>query len=812
MTRSRRPARRAATLIALLGLASLPAGAVATDGNLYRYGPSVWGISSPFSASWQGTAMMVQAPEVTSIATGNKWEMNWGCPVGGSEISHVVFGGLRTAPASSLEVRVTGNRQTLWAIPDGWLPQSPAGGQQYSVALPGGHCNVHLALTQVENRQQHKRTWFLDNPGVYVRDLTAPGVGIRHVSSGWFNATPRALVVGWSTSDNFGSDGVGLQQIHVGGHRVWAGSPGVGDHEISADIASIGDGTHQLSVQAAGDGTGAGAASSVVRIDRSAPTIGTTAPQHPGTPRAAMLSWTAADATSGVATSRAEIAHGGGWVTLAEAGAGATARTVSVPAAIADGVHVWRVIAADVAGNSRTTTGQGSIIVDTTAPTLAAELPGDWVRSAALRARIDDNLAGELGLGDIEVDVNAAADGGGGGEWVRVLTTRPKPGESVVPLDLGAVTDGVHLVRARARNGGPFGGSLVTERTLTLRLDRTGPSVSGVVFQAAPGGLMRASWSAEDVHSGVARAVVQWADGDTWRTLGQGDARDGAGNLVVDATTVAPGQHRMRVVAVDAAGNTGMTDAAASVPPGATSSARTEGGAASGESGFGSSAADPWARLRSARLHLAVPGARVTPARGGRTVLVRTTAVGRPVAVRARLLDASRRPIAGAEVEARGHRGVVLARGRTSRTGAVQLTVRPEAGGTLRVGVPAGGVLLPARGERDVQLRVRARVVMRRVPRSVRTGDTILFAGRVHPAPGRLGMAGRKGVVLEWRDPLRGVWRPVVNARVRPNGTFSVPWRFALRGVAVPLRARVPAEIGWPLLPAVSQRMVVVPR
>ncbi|HMM49640.1 MAG TPA: hypothetical protein PKE32_08545, partial [Miltoncostaeaceae bacterium] len=135
-----------------------------------------------------------------------------------------------------------------------------------------------------------------------------------------------------------------------------------------------------------------------------------------------------------------------------------------------------------------------------------------------------------------------------------------------------------------------------------------------------------------------------------------------------------------------------------------------------------------------------------------------------------------------------------------------------RAGGPLHTGVPAGGRLLPVRARQDVRLQVRARVVLRRTHAAVRTGDTVLFSGRVHPAPGRLGMGGRKGMVLEWRDPLRGVWRPVVNARVRPNGTFSVPWRFALRGIAVPLRARVPAEIGWPLLPAVSGRMVVTPR
>jgi hypothetical protein len=816
MTRSRRPHRRATALIALLGLTALPASATATEGNLYRYGPSVWGVSSPFSASWQGTAMMVQAPEVASIATGNRWEMNWGCPVAGSEVSHVAFGGLRTAAASSLEVRVTGNRQTLWAIPDVQLPQSPAGGRQYVVALPGGHCNVHLALAQVENRAQHKRTWFIDSPGVYVRDLTAPGVGIRHVSSGWFNATPRSLVVGWSTGDNFGSDGVGLQQIHVGGHRVWAGSPGVGDHEIAADISSIGDGTHQLSVQAAGDGTAAGAATAAVRIDRTAPATGTAAPRHPGTPRVVALSWSAHDATSGVATSRAEIAHGGGWVTLAEAGAGQAAPAVAVPAGVPDGVHAWRVSATDHAGNARTVAGQGSIVVDTTPPSLSGDVPGGWARTAALRARIDDNLADEIGLGDIEVDINTAADGRDTGNWVRVLTTRPQPGESILPLDLAGLGDGIHLVRARARNGGPFGASLSSEQTLALRIDRTGPSVTGATFTPAQGGLLRASWSAEDAHSGVARAVVQRADGDQWRTLGQGDAAGGAGSLVVDASTLGAGRHRVRSVAVDAAGNSGVAEGVATVPEeaatGGGATARPGGGETAGQPGFGSGAADPWARLRSARLHLAVPGARATPARGGRSVLVRTTSVGRPVIVRGRLLDAGGRPVAGAEIEARGHRGVVMARGRTSRTGAVRLRLRPEAGGAIRVGVPAGGTLLPARAARDVRLRVRARVVLRRMHASVRTGDTVLFAGRVYPAPARLGMAGRKGVVLEWRDPLRGVWRPVVNARVRPNGTFSVPWRFALRGVAVPLRARVPAEIGWPLLPAVSPRMVVTPR
>jgi hypothetical protein len=91
----------------------------------------------------------------------------------------------------------------------------------------------------------------------------------------------------------------------------------------------------------------------------------------------------------------------------------------------------------------------------------------------------------------------------------------------------------------------------------------------------------------------------------------------------------------------------------------------------------------------------------------------------------------------------------------------------------------------------------------------VAAGGRLLFAGRIAPAPRALGLGGRKGVVLEWRDPIRGAWRPVVNARIRPDGTFAVPWRFALHGLTIPMRVTVPAEVGWPLEP-VRSRVVSV--
>ena len=79
------------------------------------------------------------------------------------------------------------------------------------------------------------------------------------------------------------------------------------------------------------------------------------------------------------------------------------------------------------------------------------------------------------------------------------------------------------------------------------------------------------------------------------------------------------------------------------------------------------------------------------------------------------------------------------------------------------------------------------------------SGTEVLFTGRLRPAPGDIGLGSRKGIVLQWLDPVRRSWRPVVNARIRRDGTFSVSWRFGIRGLTIPMRVVVPEEVGWPL-------------
>jgi hypothetical protein len=219
--------------------------------------------------------------------------------------------------------------------------------------------------------------------------------------------------------------------------------------------------------------------------------------------------------------------------------------------------------------------------------------------------------------------------------------------------------------------------------------------------------------------------------------------------------------------------------------------------------GAGSTAADPFARLRSARMSLRVSGAR--PARhAGRRALVARVVIGRTVTISGRLRDVRARGIASAEIRARGHRGVVVGRTLTRRDGRFALVARPKAGGLLTIGVPAGRELLPSRGVPAVVVEVRPRVRLAASTSATAAGQEVVFTGRLVPAPADIGLGSRKGVVLEWLDPVRRTWRPVVNARIRADGTFAIPWSFALSGLTIPMRASVPTEVGWPLLPVQS--------
>ena len=206
----------------------------------------------------------------------------------------------------------------------------------------------------------------------------------------------------------------------------------------------------------------------MIHLDRTPPAAGRlAAAATPG--GGASLHWSVADNLSGAGASSAQVnaagdgSTAGAWETLAGA-TGPGPHTAAVAVGVPDGVHAWRVVAADGAGNAGATPAPDRIIVDTTPPSLELhDVPGAWVRALDLDLTATDNLQSALGLGPTQIDVNAAADGGDGGEWLPRGSAVAAPGRRMVPVELAGLADGRHVVRVVVRNGGPFGATLATE-------------------------------------------------------------------------------------------------------------------------------------------------------------------------------------------------------------------------------------------------------------------------------------------------------------------------------------------------------------
>lgn len=191
----------------------------------------------------------------------------------------------------------------------------------------------------------------------------------------------------------------------------------------------------------------------------------------------------------------------------------------------------------------------------------------------------------------------------------------------------------------------------------------------------------------------------------------------------------------------------------------------------------------------------------------GQQYRVATLRAGDTVTVTGRLTNAQGQPLSGFTMVARQD-ARDLAVGITGPGGSFALQVTPTRSGPIDVGVPDGTTVIPVPTGPAIAVRLRATVTLMASSHSaVAKGTPVVFTGRMLPAPGTVG--GRKAIVLEWLDPFRKVWRPVVNARANADGTFRVPWRFQASGLTVPFRVRVPRERGWFIEPAISRIVVV---
>ncbi len=787
---------------ASLGLALMWAPtAAATDGNLYPQGSAPFTTGSMLSASQPNPAVVQLNAAATSAApTGTQFSMGWGCPVPGSEIASVQWSALRYAAASSAGLQVLANGQRVWAEGDSGMPQSPAGGRGYGLGLPGGSCDVKLELVQGERRQQHARVWWIGGTGAVIRDVAPPSAQVVSTPPGWINASAQSARIGWQAADNFGSDGITGQRVQVAGETRWSGAPGQGQHAAEVSLAGLGDGAHAVRVEVDGDGTGGAASQGTIRIDRTAPDIGEPEVAYtPGTTRG-QVAFQATDATSGLQAARAEVntmpngSTAGTWMPVASVGAASAGQRIAraVGAGLPDGLHAWRVAATDQAGNATEQLAPDHLVVDTQPPRISMQpIPPEWTSTLPLQVTLTDNLDQLIGLGDFEVEINAAGDGSARGEWIPISQESLAPGYTHMQVPLSGLADGVHVVRLRLRNGGPFAQTLVTTRLGLVRTDLTPPDIARAALTTQPDGRIKMTWSGEDARSGVERVRLQWLDGWTWRVITQMPASDGSGIATVDPDLVPEGASRLRVQLTDAAGNARAIEVEA--PP-------------RGRPGTGGPGATPAQQMADAAregvLTLGIRGG--VPERvEGRDYRVAKTAAGRPVTVTGRLLNRAGQALAGFTMVAR-QGGRDLGAAITGPDGSFALTAVPLRTGPIDVGVPDGSKVVPVPTGPGVAVRLTATVTLAasRTEASAK-GAPVIFTGKMSPAPGAEG--GRKAIVLEWLDPFRKAWRPVVNARAAADGSFSIPWRFQASGLTVPFRVRVPRERGWMIEPGVSK-------
>jgi hypothetical protein len=464
---------------------------------------------------------------------------------------------------------------------------------------------------------------------------------------------------------------------------------------------------------------------------------------------------------------------------------------------------------------------------------------GAWWRLWGLTLTLEDELAPAASItgavaapGWKRGDVAAGALAADGGSGVRLAETRVdgarvalvEPACQSVSLAIGTAgtrmqpcpatvatpvmvptagfADGAHELRQCALD---FSGIEACSPPRPLLVDNGAPQLAFVAPR--PGEEpQRVEVTAVDPASGVAagRVAYRRAGESAWTALPTRlrAGASGPATLLAAAPDATGGRLFFQAEASDAAGNTATTtlcsDGSPMVLP-ALSAPRSGGGPGGARGGTHGPGGDGSARLESWL------GA------GAGHVSSLTVAFGQGARLHGRLVDG----LGGRRIKV----GVRFARGagrarrtettRTAADGSFELRLPPGPSRTLSVSIAGAGPLVPARS-RPLHLRVRAGVSLAAEPSRLRTGDTVVFSGRVRPGGATVPRPG-KLVTISYLERAGHRWRPVLVTRTDHRGRFRTSYRFRyVTGLArIRLRATAPAEARWPYAPGFSRPLEI---
>jgi hypothetical protein len=466
---------------------------------------------------------------------------------------------------------------------------------------------------------------------------------------------------------------------------------------------------------------------------------------------------------------------------ITELGVNTTSRILG-ESALSEGANYVHVVPVSGSGMRATAVGRTPLKVDLTDPTTTIDgIPSGWVNHpVALKATADDSLSGMTDTAEYPDDSPPR-------------TVLAVDGVTHEDLDSSVSTtiadEGSHAIEYWARdlagNENDGTGSNATPGAGVVRIDTTSPNVAFTNSQDAadPDQLVA---PVGDALSGVVSGGVDYrrADSQAWTPLDT-ELRNGELRARIDSNDLELGvRYEFRARATDAAGNS------------STTSDRADGSDMSVIGPFRSSASIP---------ELTINGKRKAK-----------TGYGKRARIGGRLLDGSREPIQGAEIE------LVQTFDPGSSRAATSSVVTSDAAGRFRARLPRGpsrSVVAEFAGDKrrlgttskTARLRVKGKVGLR-VTRRVSAGDRATFSGRVRAAGAKF---TREGKAVEVQVKIGSRWKTVGRSlRTDKAGRYRLRYRFVAtytRPVRYRFRAVVLRERGWPYLPSVSkQRSVLV--
>jgi hypothetical protein len=445
--------------------------------------------SSPYSCSWDTTAVTEGLYDLRSVSTDNAGNSTNSSTVANRRVDNTAPTATMTNPGSP----ITGNKSFDGTSTDGGsgvaslkFQISPVGAGSWSDMCSDttSPYSCSYDTSGVADGQYDFRSVATDNAGNAANSTVYSGAIVDNTAPTVTMTDPGQYLRGTITLDATAGDGAGSGVANV---KIQRSPAGAGtwtdictDNSSPYQCASVntatwgGDGLYDLRAVAT-DNVAKTTNSAVVtnrRVDNTAPTAGMTDPGAYLAGTTVALSATGTDGGSGVANVKIQRspAGAGTWTDVCTDSSSPYGCTFD-STAVSDGLYDFRAITTDNAGNTTTSSTVANRRVDNTAPTASLTDPG-----SPLRLTVTLNATGTDtgGSGVLNVAIQRAPTGTS--TWTTICTDATSPYSC--SWNTTGVSDGGYDLRAVTTDNA---GNVTNSSTVSNRVvDNTAPTATNI--------------------------------------------------------------------------------------------------------------------------------------------------------------------------------------------------------------------------------------------------------------------------------------------------------------------------------------------